>query len=341
MLRKTLFWASTLFMVSSSQAQSVSGSWYGKADVIAQGTNNNYLTELTLKQKGSEVEGVFAYYFKDSYQSFYVRGSYNKETREVHIRNLPMLLYASTSRNGIECPMSFIGTLMVSQVKSSLNGSFYSSDKYKYTCPELRVNFALDASEGNPNEVLRNTVVGKKFWKPQEEDYIVSSGSENKPIIGSSPVALNNAIIKPETPGKTAPATISRPAEQQLIEKFEKRKNVYSKDLEIEGDSVRISFYDNGDVDGDIISVFLDKSPVLVRQEITDRATNIYFALDSLKEMSELSMFAENLGKFPPNTALMVVTDGVNRYEVFLSSSLTQNATVRLKRKKVDPHRLP
>jgi hypothetical protein len=74
----------------------------------------------------------------------------------------------------------------------------------------------------------------------------------------------------------------------------------------------------------------------LVREGITDRALNIYLALDSTKEVNEISMLAENLGKYPPNTALMIVTDGINRYEVYLSSSLTQNATVRLKRKKVE-----
>jgi hypothetical protein len=45
-------------------------------------------------------------------------------------------------------------------------------------------------------------------------------------------------------------------------------------------------------------------------------------------------MFAENLGTMPPNTALMVITDGINRYEVFLSSSLSQNATVRIRKRK-------
>ena len=356
MLRKTLLCASLFLAATASQAQSVSGSWYGKADVLVQGTTSNYLTELILRQKGNEVEGVFAYYFKDSYQSFFVRGTYNRETREVSIKNLPMLLYASTARTGIECPMNFVGTLMVSQVKSSLNGSFYSNDKYKYTCPELRVSFALDNSEGKPNEVLRSMAVGKRFWKPQEEDHVIASVAKEKepepemvieketkkPITGSTPVvAPSKTSVTEKAPAFPAPVSISKVAEKQLIERFEARKNVYSKDLDIYGDSIRITFYDNGDVDGDIISVFLDKNPVLVRQEITDRGTNIYLALDSTKDVSELSMFAENLGSIPPNTALMVITDGVNRYEIFLSSSLSQNATVRLRKKKIDPHRLP
>ena len=43
----------------------------------------------------------------------------------------------------------------------------------------------------------------------------------------------------------------------------------------------------------------------------------------------------ENLGLYPPNTALMVLTDGINRYEIYLSSSLVQNATVRLRKEEV------
>ena len=39
-------------------------------------------------------------------------------------------------------------------------------------------------------------------------------------------------------------------------------------------------------------------------------------------------MLAENLGEIPPNTALMVITAGKERYEVFLSSDEQRNAKV-------------
>ncbi|WEK33974.1 MAG: hypothetical protein P0Y53_15915 [Candidatus Pseudobacter hemicellulosilyticus] len=446
MLRKIILWACILISQSSS-AQSVSGAWYGRADVVAQGTHNNYLTELVLRQKGNTVEGIFSYYFKDSYQSFYVRGKYNKDTREVTIRNLPMLLYASTNRNGIECPMNFMGILMVNKVSSSITGSFFSDPKYKYTCPELRVTFSMDAAQGNGSEILRDAVVGKKIWHPQEEDIVVTVSKEGikkdsagavqpEPMIDTAVAivgqpAPDSVLVKAEAPKKdsliaktepafkkppTEPETVSNPtpappktepvkdtvrivpitepatnkpkeviakattekpekevaevisrkpasssrpsttsptaatertstpaekapakiarSEKDLLDAFNKRSKVYAKDLEFTGDSIRISFYDNGDVDGDTISVLLDNVPILVSQGITDRGTHIYIALDSLKSVSEISMFAENLGKYPPNTALMVVTDGVNRYEVFLSSSLEKSATVRIKRKK-------
>jgi hypothetical protein len=307
--------------IQTAQSQSVTGSWYGKADVIAGGFNNNYLTELILKQKGDDIEGIFGYYFKDSYESFFIRGTYNKSTREVIIKNLPMLFYRATTRNGIECPMNFQGSLMVSQVSSTLRGTFYSDEKYKYTCPEMRVNLFMDANE-NQDSVLQNTVAGKKFWRPQEEDFIVANPANNKTTTLTADVTTTNA--NPGTAG----------TDIRLLDKFSKRRNVFAQDLTVISDSIRVSFYDNGDIDGDSISVFLNNQPVLVNQELTARALNIYFTLDSTKDVNEVSMFAENLGKYPPNTALMVISDGVNRYEVYMSSTLSQNAAVRLRRKK-------
>ncbi|RYF96829.1 MAG: hypothetical protein EOO02_21600, partial [Chitinophagaceae bacterium] len=300
-------------------SQSVSGAWYGRADVAVEGIHSNYLTELVVKQRGNEVTGVFGYYFRDSYQSFFVRGTYDKATRQVVIKNLPVLFYAaSNTQSGIECPMTFEGTLLVSKAKNSLKGSFHSIEKYKYTCPEIRVNMVLDVATPE-DSLIENSVVGKQFWKPQVEDIVVGNPNTVKPD------SINGEVTVKADPVASTPLNLDSIAQKKLIAKFESRKNIYSKDLEIEGDSIRVTFYDNGDIDGDSISVFLNHNPVMAKHILNDRALNIYLALDSTKEVNELGMFAENLGRIPPNTALMVITDGKNRYEVYLSSSLTQN----------------
>jgi hypothetical protein len=56
--------------------------------------------------------------------------------------------------------------------------------------------------------------------------------------------------------------------------------------------------------------------------------------LDQSKETNEITMFADNLGSIPPNTALMLVYDGKKRYEVRMTSNLQKNATVLIRRKK-------
>lgn len=318
-----LFFFLLFICMQSSFAQNVKGSWYGRADVVVPGSASNYLTEFVLKQKGNEIEGIFGYYFKDSYQSFFVRGSYNQKTRQVNIKNLPLLFYASSSRNGIECPMHFQGTLMVSKVSSILKGIFYTENKYKYTCPQLTVNMTMDASEKNQDSTLHNSIAGKKFWKPQEEDVVVS-GYSNK---------LEDIVSAGSSNGASVKTLAINDSNKKLEEEFGKRNNIYQKDIEVYDDSILVSFYDNGDIDDDTISVFLNKKPVLVKRGLTARALNIYIGLDSTADIHELSMFADNLGKYPPNTALMVISDGVRRYELYLSASLKQNASVRLRKR--------
>ena len=93
---------SVLITFQISFGQTATGSWYGKADVMIQGNHNNYLTELVLKQKGNQVEGIFGYYFKDSYQSFFIRGTYNPKTRAIIINKIPIIFHGSANRDGFE-----------------------------------------------------------------------------------------------------------------------------------------------------------------------------------------------------------------------------------------------
>ena len=72
-----------------------------------------------------------------------------------------------------------------------------------------------------------------------------------------------NADRSKPGPERVSSVNININPYKDLIDRFEKRKNIYSKDIEVESDSVRISFYDNGDIDGDTISVFLNKQPIL------------------------------------------------------------------------------
>ncbi|HEU4859034.1 MAG TPA: hypothetical protein VFT15_04325, partial [Chitinophagaceae bacterium] len=66
------------------------------------------------------------------------------------------------------------------------------------------------------------------------------------------------------------------------------------------------------------------------------RSVHFDIPLDSTKEINEITMFADNLGTIPPNTALMIVNDGKKRYELRLTSNFEKNATIRIKKKKAD-----
>jgi hypothetical protein len=347
------------------QAQTVSGSWFGRADVDLAGIHNNYLTELVIKQKGTRVEGIFGYYFRDKYQSYFIHGRFDPKTREITILNLPVIYFNSNSTvNSVDCITNFRGVLINSRVASSLSGTFYHDEKYKYMCPDLKVSYTLDRSDKEQDSALTEASRAR-IWKPQADDLVVdevkappllvipateSGGTDSTRMLPDStglatpgPGRTSDSVRRAETVTRPGSITAAAPPSSvpdriqdslKITELFGKRKTVLNRELLVESDSVRLSFYDNGVIDGDSISVFINNELVLSHQGLEAKAFNIYLHLDSTRELNEISMFAENLGKYPPNTALMIVTDGKNRYEVFLSSSLTENATVELRRKK-------
>jgi hypothetical protein len=51
--------------------------------------------------------------------------------------------------------------------------------------------------------------------------------------------------------------------------------------------------------------------------------------LDETDAVHELVMVADNLGRIPPNTSLMIVDAGDKRYEVRITSTEQKNAVVR------------
>jgi hypothetical protein len=313
---------SLLFIGLRSEAQTLAGSWFGKADVVLDGTFNNYLTQLIIKQKGNKVEGIFGYYFRNGYQSFYVKGTYDPKTRQVSIKDIPVVFYKENSIDGVTCNMSFEGTLRVSKVGSFVRGNFLSEGQYKYTCPELRVLFSLDSLVQEDSVI--NEGLAKKVWQPSVEDVIVMDDEDGPEIRKATTLpGLSRETVK----GPSLDAN-------SLISQFKLRQTIITSELKVSSDSIRVSFYDNGDIDGDSISVFLNGTPVLEKQMISAKATTIYIKLDPSKEFHDLAMFAENLGRIPPNTALMVVYDGDVPQEVFLTSNLQQNGSVRIRRKK-------
>src|SRR5579863_7894057 len=155
------------------RAQTITGSWYGRADVDLTGMYNNYLTELVIKQKGTRVTGFFGYYFRNKYQSFLIHGTYNPTTREIIIRNLPVIYYGSNSTiNSIDCMTNFRGLLITSRAGTKLTGAFYHDAKYKYMCPDLKVNFSLDKADKSQDSAL--AMAGRaRIWTPQADDKVV------------------------------------------------------------------------------------------------------------------------------------------------------------------------
>jgi hypothetical protein len=106
------------------------------------------------------------------------------------------------------------------------------------------------------------------------------------------------------------------------------REKELLKTVTVSTPQIKIDFYDNAEIDHDTITVLINGKLLLYRQMLTDRPLTINFNAFPGVEY-ELVMYADNLGEIPPNTALMMVTAGTRKMEVFLSSSEQRSATVK------------
>lgn len=141
-------------------------------------------------------------------------------------------------------------------------------------------------------------------------------------------------IIKPEKPKDsllpvvTAPPAIKKTDSITLPKAVAQRKNKEQKRIVVDVKNITLKVYDNAIMDGDTVSILYNGRMLLTHQLLSEKGIELNIELDEKQPRHELTLFAENLGSIPPNTALIVVTAGTKRYELFASASLQENAVL-------------
>ena len=112
------------------------------------------------------------------------------------------------------------------------------------------------------------------------------------------------------------------------------RKTEAPQMVQFVSDSLVLALYDNGEVDGDTVSVLLNNDIFISKQVLKTSAIRKTLYITPGNEEFTLILYAENLGKYPPNTGLLVIYDGEERHQLRFSADLQKNASVVFKRKK-------
>ena len=109
---------------------------------------------------------------------------------------------------------------------------------------------------------------------------------------------------------------------------IQERENSLVRKIITNSPDIKIELYDNGEIDGDTITVYHNNELVAFKRMLTDKPITINIKASTEDALHEFVMVADNLGRVPPNTALMVLTTGGKRYELFISSNEQKNAKV-------------
>ncbi len=150
----------------------------------------------------------------------------------------------------------------------------------------------------------------------------------------------------PQT-GACAPGSVylEKPiSTRKVVKEIAKNESVYQlkksrkvniqRIIEVQSPNLKIRVWDNGTVDGDIVTVFLNGELLFENYRVTKHK---YTKLVTLKEEDNfLILHAEDLGDISPNTVAVSIDDGAKEHVIILSSNLDESGAVLVKQFKLE-----
>jgi hypothetical protein len=312
----------------------ITGVWKGKI--------NRQKAEVKIIQNGDSLTGT-SYYYETAtqYRRYSIKGYFDATTNEA-IWWDDQLVEINSNRS------------------STAPGRIPQLARADFNCPgdgKMMLDGKAGTSEDNdPKGDLHLDKTNITAF-PDEWDYVIENyvtGANDPWIIDSistlafqppvEPLKSPAPVFIPQSPTQTIepidpnkselPKTIPTKSHQSSEQKFLTRKKIIVTEIPLKGDSIEIRFYDNAEIDGDSISLFLNNQLIFQHIRLLGSAYTIKLPVAQMDETNELTMVAENLGSIPPNTSYMVAVVDDKRYEAFLQSTEGSSATVRLVKNK-------
>ena len=324
-------------------AQNLTGVWRGYfiTDQFEQ-----YKFEIQIEQIGPSVQGVsYSYLNKVFYAKTALRGNFesgNKLARVEETQSIEIKMSDDSHSCLMNCNLFYVR----SGREEFLEGTFGS--KFEKSAPGVRKG----ADCGDGKVYLRRVTDSDFYLEP-----FLKSQARNKPVYDNqAPPNRNKSNPTPPTTrvvnNTENPTGVKNPSKitmqgnnlNSTVATFDKspppvpqpqvlknRINELNRELIVKDRSVRVRLYDNGEIDGDTISVYLGNKLVLAEKRLTAAPLEIRFELTEEDNEQEITMVAENLGTIPPNTSLMIVEAGGERFEIRITSTEQKNAVVRFR----------
>ncbi len=131
------------------------------------------------------------------------------------------------------------------------------------------------------------------------------------------------------TPAKLDEPIPAKPAEIGQYEKKSQRNVDVERVLEVKSKTVRIRVWDNGTVDGDVLSLFLNGDLIIKNYRVTRQKYETIVKLD--KPTNFIILHALNVGSISPNTVAVSVDDGFGEQVVIISSNLKNSGAIMVR----------
>ena len=327
----------------------ITGVWKGKI--------NKKKTELKIIQKGDSLLGT-SYYFESetNYRRYSIKGYFDPNTNQAvwwddqlieektgkfNLSTPGKIPYLSSA--DFNCPgsdkMFLDGNAALKNRKGSIQGPVQLEKSDQTSFPD-EWDFIIDNYTAGASDPYYIDSIASIAGVPiqQTEEKIIQPREERLPEKKSEPVRpepvlpRKNETVKTIEPPKSQqkPMTVKKTIEEE----FKIREKIIAAEIPLTGDSIELRFYDNAEIDGDSISLFLNNKLLFQHIRLTAAAYSIKLPVSELNETNELVMVAENLGSIPPNTSYMLAIVNDKRYEAMLKSTEESSAVIKLTKPK-------
>ncbi|MBC7873112.1 MAG: hypothetical protein H7Y01_03895 [Ferruginibacter sp.] len=337
-------------------AQNLTGIWRG---YFITEDFARYKFELQVKQTGTTVSGVsYSYLSTVFYGKATLTGNFNKTGQSALIREIKTV-ELRMSGGSQACIMKCIFNYDRSGKEEFLEGTFtskFEKDGYGarqggdcgggkvylrkvttsdfYIEPFLRGKIKTVPVIINQPPLKKDTVKTRPSTPPVKKPVVVNPPISKPVVKTTTPPVTKPKVDTTKTKVNIPPVVINPPVITAKPAVLKNRSNELMKTLTVSNTEVTVKLYDNGEIDDDTISVYLDNKLVLSSKRLTAAPLTIKFTIDDDDADHELTMVAENLGRIPPNTSLMIVESGEQRFDVRITSTQQKNAVVRFKYQK-------
>jgi hypothetical protein len=322
-LIRTFFVFALCNLLVPSYAQQITGIWSGKI--------NKKRAEIKFVQKGDSLTGTSYYYESGkNYLRYSIKGYFDQNNNSVVWWDDQLILSGDGGNSKEVALLSVADFNCPGDGKMMLDGTTTPKENHIST-----------------GDLSLTKIVSTSF--PDEWDFVIdyfTEGTNDPEIIDSveliavTPKKKRKIIDEPkETPREviTSPIVPEPDPEVAIVEHKKKmeesftiRKKVFVTEIPVQGDSIELRFFDNVQIDGDSITLFLNEKLIFTHIRLTEKPFIIKLPVNEMNETNELTMVAENLGAIPPNTAYMVAIVGDKRYDVNLSSTEETSGMIRL-----------
>jgi hypothetical protein len=328
-MRLTFTLFSLLLLTTSLQAQKITGIWRGYFSA-ANGIFRDDIGEEMYKyevqidqQSDNSVKGVTysykstVFYGKSTMQGIYTASSKNLILKELKLVELKI------GSNSEPCLMTcYLDYVKIGKLEV-LQGTFISTNaKNKKDCGSgkvylervLKSDFELEDFLAHPKPAAPITQQ-KPMVKPSKTDTdVIHKDNDTDKSVNTD--KLSAPDIKKSVGANATPKVLVQ------------RDNFLIKRIISSEPAVKVELFDNGTIDNDTISLYHNNEQVIKKGKLNYQPLTYSFNCGTEASTHELILVAENLGEIPPNTAIMVVTIGKKRQEIFLTSDEKKNAKI-------------